>query len=124
MVDINISRVNGEITIKGPGREATEVFNSVSSQLSKLSATKAEENSLKVLEKIPKWSYEDMKNFTFVEYDKSTQYRLEVAHQNQETKFAFTNSRGHECAVDFNTMTEYRKNDPNNRTKIQRKLGN
>lgn len=118
---MNINKDDGVITIEGPTSEGTKVYNSVSSQLSKLSGSKAAENSLKVLEKVPEWTYEDLNNFTFVKYDEKTKYRLEMARQNHNTECVFTNSMGHECVVDFNTMTEYQKNDPSNRTKIRRK---
>lgn len=118
---MEIDNINGVIKIEGLEGEVLNVLNRIGAQLMKLYAVRCEEEYARILMKSVVWSYECMSTFTYVNYDDKINYKLEFTNNCQRPTCVFKNSMGDECVADFQTMTEYRKNDPTNITKIQRK---
>lgn len=121
-VDINVDTDNGKIALNGLTRQVAEAKGRIMSLLYKLCTQTSAATHLQCLEVKPIWSYEDMEDFCYVNYNQDTCILLEKAYRNKDTRCVFANALGQVCVADFSTMTEYLKHDPDDKTKIKRKL--
>lgn len=119
-VNVKVDIDNGKITLNGLSRHVTEVKGRIGSLLNKLHTQTYASTALQYLEVNPIWSYEDIEDFRYVNYNQNTSILLEKAYRNKETRCVFANALGQMCIADFSTMTEYLKNDPEDKTKITR----
>lgn len=123
LANIKVDSQAGIITIEGPMKQVSDVYDELYSNLLKIQRRRHEVSAADELFKIVQWQYEEVTDIELklIPYNKTLNQQIEKAYKDNESTFEFVDDDGDIFVIDFSQLLEYRKSDIQDSLKVLRK---